>query len=487
MDQEIYRRKVAGGWLGKAIGGTLGQVLEGSDGPHSLTFYDPVPTSSIPNDDLDLQVLWACRLAAMEKPVISYALFEKCWRETVPYPCDEYGMAIRNLKNGVPAPLSGSYDNYFTDGLGAAIRSELWAFLAPGEPEKAVRYATVDGSVDHCGNGLYAQQFMAALESMAFVESDFRRLLECGLAVIPADCRLAAAVRSVMKWTQETQDFRELDSRILRDFGCDNFTDVTMNFAFMTAALLTGEGDFGKSVCTAVNFGRDADCTGATVGALMGIVDPDGIPEKWRRPIGDELVVCPDFVEANTPKTLSAFSEMVAGLRDRVVCEGPRPAENVDLSRFAIKFTTGISAPWFGQDAGRFLVELPAKEQCETFVAPGHFFILPETMLPHDAMRVFETGFTLPEKQKVSVMVNTRAHSLVWVDGTYLFGREAGGRMAPSFHRAPLNQIAKVTLDAGKHRLRFALALDENRADVPVVFGIGDAATGQWLPGVFRD
>jgi ADP-ribosylation/crystallin J1 len=39
--------------------------------------------------------------------------------------------------------------------------------------------------------------------------------------------------------------------------------------------LLAGEGDFGKSLCIAVNCGNDTDCTGATLGAPLGILYPD--------------------------------------------------------------------------------------------------------------------------------------------------------------------------------------------------------------------
>ena len=59
---EKYREKALGAWLGKAVGGTLGQPWEGCRGPLALTFYDPEPTGMMPNDDVDLQVVWAYRL-----------------------------------------------------------------------------------------------------------------------------------------------------------------------------------------------------------------------------------------------------------------------------------------------------------------------------------------------------------------------------------------------------------------------------------------
>ena len=108
MDAALFRKKVMGCWLGKAVGGTLGQPYEGCDGPNDLTFYDPVPTDMVPNDDLDLQVLWSCVMDAMEQPVVDRHVLGRAWLDHVDFPWDEYGIAIRNLKMGIPAPYSGS-------------------------------------------------------------------------------------------------------------------------------------------------------------------------------------------------------------------------------------------------------------------------------------------------------------------------------------------------------------------------------------------
>jgi hypothetical protein len=54
-----------GCWLGKAVGGTLGQPYEGCDGPLKLSYYELISTDMIPKDDLDLQVAWAYVLDQM--------------------------------------------------------------------------------------------------------------------------------------------------------------------------------------------------------------------------------------------------------------------------------------------------------------------------------------------------------------------------------------------------------------------------------------
>ena len=63
------------------------------------------------------------------------------------------------------------------------------------------------------------------------------------------------------------------------------------NVAFTILGLLWGECDFKQSMILAINCGDDTDCTGATVGSLLGIMyGMKAIPEDWRAHIGDAIV-----------------------------------------------------------------------------------------------------------------------------------------------------------------------------------------------------
>lgn len=469
-DITAYRQKVLGAWLGKAVGGTMGAAWEGSKGPLNLSFYNPVPNTMLPNDDLDLQVVWACRLATDWDGFVSRENFSKAWLENIGFSFDEYGVAIRNLKRGILAPYSGEYDNFFKDGLGAAIRAEIWACLAPGNPRLAADFAYEDACVDHSGNGIYAEQFIAALESLAFEESDIPTLIEKALAVIPADSKLAKGIRDSARWAGKG-DFHFVRRNILSDYGSYNFTDVCMCVPFMTAALVLGHGDFSASICHAVNFGRDTDCTGATVGAVIGIIAPDSIPEKWLTPIGRSLILNKEITGFTHPDTLDEFTDMVVKLRERVVLKktsAPAP----DLTAFEIPCMESRYSPWFALDFRKFSPQ-PGNDAKEIRLS-GNIVSIDFTNLPPESLHLLEIPFEMPQDQVARVLVNSTADMRVWLDGEYLFGRE-GGEMLPAFHRAPENQLAILPLSKGLHTLRIGLApVNEQMKSAPLVFGVAD-------------
>lgn len=88
----------------------------------------------------------------------------------------------------------------------------------------------------------------------------------------PDDCRLARTLDAVFELHRAGVEAGEAGSRIRETFYHYNFTDCVTNLAFICHALLWGNGEFLPSVLSAVNLGRDADCTGASVGAFLGIL-----------------------------------------------------------------------------------------------------------------------------------------------------------------------------------------------------------------------
>ena len=91
---EDYRKKVLGCYVGKCVGGTLGMKFEGRTDTNTVTYYDPIPTTMVPNDDLDLQIVNVETLLRRGMPVSRYYLAE-IWKDHLTDGApDEYGVAI---------------------------------------------------------------------------------------------------------------------------------------------------------------------------------------------------------------------------------------------------------------------------------------------------------------------------------------------------------------------------------------------------------
>ena len=95
-----YTNAVLGGWLGKFIGGTLGQPLEGEKVIHDRTYYDTIPDATGWNDDNDFQVLWLMLLETLG-PNVTALDMAKFWREQIQYPFCEYGYARKSFDQGI--------------------------------------------------------------------------------------------------------------------------------------------------------------------------------------------------------------------------------------------------------------------------------------------------------------------------------------------------------------------------------------------------
>ena len=283
--------KIYGCYLGKTIGGTLGMPYEGSEEFLNLTYYQPVPTQPMPNDDVDLQLVWLEAFKA-KGTALSGDDLAGYWQRHIDAHCDEYGIALWNIRRGLKPPLTGIHNNFFKHGMGAAIRAEIWAALFPGRPLAAAHCAWLDASVDHWDEGVYAEVFLAAAQSHLYTSGDLRKSLEFGLGLLPAVSLLKAAVTDLFHCFDTGMSYEAARDRAMKRYGSVNFTDCVMNLAFVIIGLLYGRGDFEASLLYAVNCGQDADCTGATTGAFLGILlGKDGIPEKWSSKVGVTFAV----------------------------------------------------------------------------------------------------------------------------------------------------------------------------------------------------
>jgi len=337
LNIDSYSDKVYSCWVGKNIGGTMGTPYECKRELLDVKGFATEANVVLPNDDLDLQLVWLLAVEKLGINKINTAILGEFWLSYIVPHWNEYGIGKSNLERGLMSPLSGDYQNDWKHSNGAWIRTEIWACLAPGCPDIAAKYALEDAKVDHgSGEGTFAAVFVAAMQSAAFVIKDLRKCIEVGLSRIPENCRMADSIRTVLKCFDENKTWVEARNIILernKDIG-DGWFEAPSNVSYAIIGLLWGAGDFKKSMLTAINCGDDTDCTAATVGATLGILGGNKIiPEDWKKHIGDDIVTISinrGGSARNVPATCTELSE-------RVIFQAPSV---IHLSRSAVEFVS---------------------------------------------------------------------------------------------------------------------------------------------------
>ncbi len=283
MNYKTYLDKVYGCWLGKCICGSIGAPLEGCKQLFDYQFKPEFWRLTLPNDDLELQILW---LNVIEKIGLDFDSDDlaDAFLENVTYNPGEYASFKRNYRRGIHPPTSGSYNNfYYHEGMGCCIRAEIWACLAAGDPALAARICRLDGQLDHTEESIHSECFIAALEAAAFRENDLERSLECAGNIIPADSKLARLINDVCRWCDEKQDWREVRTLIIRHYGHPDCTNMFQNIGITLMALKMSGGDLERATVIALNSGYDTDCTCGIAGAVLGILAG---AEKLQRTFG---------------------------------------------------------------------------------------------------------------------------------------------------------------------------------------------------------
>ena len=202
-------------------------------------------------------------------------------------------IAYINFLNCIEPPASAMYKNVCREWIGAQIRGDYFGYINPGKPEKAAEEAFNDARISHVKNGIYGEMFASAMIAVAAVTDSIDDIILGGLAQIPAGSRLYEAV---MKIYDDCKNGVTLDEcfRYIHS-AYDEHTDhgwchTISNAMIVTAALLYGEGDFGKSICTAVGMAFDTDCNGATVGSVLGMRSGiDCIDDCWKRAVNNKI------------------------------------------------------------------------------------------------------------------------------------------------------------------------------------------------------
>lgn len=321
---EDYADKVAGGWVGQAIGALFGEITEhmwqGEIVPFDMTeWYRLTPDIKMRHmatQDSGLKEEFLRQLSNYEKYVpekmsdqddlyiefmFLYSIFKNGLDVTAVEMAEDWlryldpdriwcanKNAYENFRRGIWPPFSGfPENNSFTDAIDFQIESDLFGLISPGMPNVSNAWANKVGHIMNHGEGVYAGMAMAAMYSEAFFESDPYKLAKYSLKAIPQESDYAGMVRDVLDLHLKYLDWKDAWRQLEQKWGRKNgelvsSVYVPINGAYVYLGLLYGEGDFWKSMNIAMRCGRDSDCNPSSCAGILGtILGLKGIPAKW--------------------------------------------------------------------------------------------------------------------------------------------------------------------------------------------------------------
>ena len=358
---DIFDRIYAG-FIGKAIGVRLGAPVEPTiwsyervrDTYGEVTQYLRDFKNFAADDDTNGPVYF---IRALRDYGLD-ATAEDVGRTWLNYAAEEHGMywwggfgvstehtAYRNLRAGIPAPLSGAIatnGHTVAEQIGGQIFIDSWGWVNPGNPKKAAEMSARAASVAHDGEGLNGARFCAAAIAAAFDLRTIEEVIEAGLATIDADSLYAGVARAVLAFhEQHPDDWRACRDMLNAEWGYDRYPGVCHiipNAGVTVMALIYGQGELTRTVEIATMASWDTDCNAGNAGAIVGTMQ--GLQpgwDKYRKPINDFLVTSGVLGTVNITD-IPSFARELTVLALRLRGEEPPALWLEDFERRGLRF-----------------------------------------------------------------------------------------------------------------------------------------------------
>lgn len=294
--------KIKGGWAGQMIGVVYGAPTEfksnGKIGTWDLTWKPGSLAGALNQDDLYVEMTFAKVMddVGLDATSVQYG---EAFRDSEYRLWHANAGARRALRMGIPAPWSGHPKyNFHANDIDFQIEADFIGLMCPGLPRDANRLCDRVGHVMNYGDGVYGGMFVAGMYAAAFTESDPRKLVEAGLACLPAKSDYARLIADVLRWSAESpQDWQRIWQRIedrwTKDDPCPRGflvaynIDAKLNGAYIALGLLAGGGDFERTMEISTRCGQDSDCNPSSAAGVLGVVlGFDRLPAKYRDEVG---------------------------------------------------------------------------------------------------------------------------------------------------------------------------------------------------------
>lgn len=215
--------------------------------------------------------------------------FCKYWFEHLPYGCTaEYKTLIGLKRNYSIEKIVNT--NPFVELIGASIRADVFGYIYKGDPYNAAISAYKDACISHKRNGIYGEMFLAAAIALSFVKNNVIEAIKEAINYIPKNCRLTKDIKWALSYQNKISDYKHANLLIQNRFKHMNRVHTNNNMCAIIFALFLGDNDFNKTISNCIAIGYDNDCTGATIGSLLGAnIAIDKISTKWYQDFNNEI------------------------------------------------------------------------------------------------------------------------------------------------------------------------------------------------------
>lgn len=293
--------KIRGGWAGQMIGVSYGAPTEfssnGKINEANLKWSSEMVTNALGQDDLYVEMTFA-------KVMDTVGLNATCEQYGEAFRKSEYHLwhanagARRALNQGIKAPWSGHPKyNFHANDIDFQIEADFIGLMSPGLPRESNKYCDRVGRVMNYGDGLYGGMFVCGMYSAAYFESNPRKVVEAGLACIPAKSQYGLLINDLLGWSaQYPNDWRKvwqlIEDKWDKDDPCPDGAlqpfniDAKLNGAYIAFGLLFGNLDFAKTMEITTRCGQDSDCNPSSAAGVLGVIlGYNSIPNQFKSAI----------------------------------------------------------------------------------------------------------------------------------------------------------------------------------------------------------
>ena len=328
-----YRDRMKAAWVGQIAGVSWGWPTEFKfnhtviPAEKWLPWKPEMASEAFSQDDVYVEITFLKTLATY-----GYGVSQR--QAAIDFANSQYRLWHANaegrnlLRKGVAPPDSANPRlNPCANDIDYQIEADYSGIIAPGCPQAAIRLGEKFGGIMNYADGLYAGQFIGALYSAAFFETNLVAVVREALAAIPEKSRYAEMVRDLLAWhAEDPKDWQKAWAKIDRKYGhegpCkdlkDGVIDAPLNGAMVLLGVLYGDGDLDRTIEIACRGGFDSDCNpSSAAGVVFTTVGFSKLPARFTS--GLDMKTKFEFTDYTIPELVDVCEKLA---REIVVAEG---------------------------------------------------------------------------------------------------------------------------------------------------------------------